>query len=41
MFKIRLNSLVTPSHVVLRFELEKALFEGSVKVEDLPAVWNQ
>ncbi len=28
-------------HVILRFEMEKALFDGSLEVEDLEAVWNQ
>lgn len=27
-------------HVLLRFELEVALFEGTLEVEDLPAAWN-
>ena len=27
-------------HVVVRFELEKALIEGSLKVKDLPDAWN-
>jgi carboxypeptidase Taq len=28
-------------HVILRFEIEKALIEGSLKVKDIPRVWNQ
>ncbi|HEY5259616.1 MAG TPA: carboxypeptidase M32 [Rhabdochlamydiaceae bacterium] len=28
-------------HVIMRFEIEKALIEGSLKVKDLPKVWNQ
>ena len=28
-------------HVIIRFEIEKALFEGKVKVAELPEVWNQ
>ena len=28
-------------HIILRFEIEKALMEGSLKVKDLPAAWNQ
>lgn len=27
-------------HIILRFELEQALIEGSLKVEDLPEAWN-
>ncbi|MDP7457183.1 MAG: carboxypeptidase M32, partial [Candidatus Woesearchaeota archaeon] len=28
-------------HVIIRFELEVELFEGSLKVKDLPKAWNQ
>lgn len=28
-------------HILLRFELEVALIEGSLKVEDLPQAWNE
>jgi carboxypeptidase Taq len=27
-------------HILIRFEIEKALIEGSVEVKDLPALWN-
>ena len=27
-------------HVILRFELEKALIEGSLKIKDIPEAWN-
>lgn len=28
-------------HIILRFELEKGLLEGSIKVKDLPRIWNE
>ncbi len=28
-------------HIILRFELELALMEGSLAVDDLPAAWNE
>ncbi len=28
-------------HIVIRFEIEKALFSGKIKVSELPQVWNQ
>jgi carboxypeptidase Taq len=28
-------------HVMIRFEIEKALIEGSIEVKDLPATWNK
>lgn len=28
-------------HIILRFEIEKALIEGSIRVKDVPEIWNQ
>lgn len=28
-------------HIILRFEIEKALINGEIEVEDLPSAWNQ
>lgn len=28
-------------HVILRYEVEKGLIEGSIKVKDLPEIWNE
>ncbi len=28
-------------HVIIRFEIEKALIEGSIQVKDLPRIWNE
>jgi carboxypeptidase Taq len=28
-------------HIILRFEIEKELIEGSLKIEQIPEVWNQ
>jgi carboxypeptidase Taq len=28
-------------HIILRYEIEKALIEGSLKVEDVPKIWNE
>lgn len=30
-----------PLHVILRFEIEKALIEGTLNPEDVPRVWNE
>jgi len=35
------DELTYPMHVILRFEIEKALFNGSLSVADVPKVWNQ
>ena len=34
------DELTYPLHVMIRYELEKALFSGDLKVRDLPGVWN-
>lgn len=28
-------------HIMLRFEIEKGLIDGSINVEDVPALWNE
>lgn len=28
-------------HIIMRFEIEKALFQGGLQVADLPALWNE
>lgn len=40
---IRVNSdeVTYPLHVILRFELEKALLDGSLKVSEIPKIWNE
>jgi len=39
--RVEADEVTYSLHVILRFELEKALLEGSLKVKDIPAVWNQ
>ncbi|MEM1282742.1 MAG: carboxypeptidase M32 [Chlamydiota bacterium] len=38
--RVEADEVTYPLHVILRFELEKSLIEGSLKVEDLPDAWN-
>lgn len=35
------DELTYPLHVMLRYEIEKKLIDGSLEVADLPAYWNQ
>lgn len=39
--RVEADELTYPLHIMLRYELEKALFEGTLTVEDLPSVWNE
>ncbi len=41
LIRINADEATYSLHVILRFELEKALIEGSLKVKDLPKVWNK
>jgi carboxypeptidase Taq len=39
--RIEADELTYPLHIMVRYELEKALIEGSLEVEDLPLAWNE
>ena len=41
LIRVEADELTYPMHVILRFELEKDMVSGKVKVEEIPAVWNQ
>ena len=34
------DELTYALHVLVRYEIEKGLFDGSIRVEDLPRIWN-
>jgi carboxypeptidase Taq len=38
--RVEADEVTYPLHVVLRFEMEKALIEGSLNVRDIPDAWN-
>ena len=38
--RIEADELTYPLHIIVRYELEKGLFDGDLKVKDLPGVWN-
>lgn len=40
LIRVEADEVTYPMHVILRYELEKGLFDGSVQVEDLPEMWN-
>ncbi len=39
--RVDADEVTYPLHVILRFELEQALVEGSLEVADLPEAWDQ
>lgn len=40
LIRVEADEMTYPLHVVLRFEMEKSLIEGSMKVRDVPEAWN-
>ncbi|MGX6970937.1 carboxypeptidase M32 [Vagococcus bubulae] len=38
--RIESDSLTYPLHIIIRYEIEKMLFNGDLEVKDLPKVWN-
>ncbi|KAG0287081.1 hypothetical protein BGZ97_007200 [Linnemannia gamsii] len=38
--RIEADEVTYPMHVILRYEIEKALVEGDIEVADVPALWN-
>lgn len=38
--RVEADELTYPLHIILRYEIEKGLFDGSIAVDDLPEVWN-
>lgn len=40
LIRVEADEVTYPLHVILRFELEKGLIEGSIKVREIPEVWN-
>ena len=38
--RVEADEVTYPLHVILRYEIEKGLFDGSMAVDDLPQIWN-
>jgi carboxypeptidase Taq len=38
--RVEADEVTYPAHVILRFDLERALISGDLALEDLPAAWN-
>eukprot|EP00879_Flechtneria_rotunda_P004762 GHRR01005032.1.p1 GENE.GHRR01005032.1~~GHRR01005032.1.p1 ORF type:complete len:544 (+),score=181.25 GHRR01005032.1:157-1788(+) len=41
LIRVESDEVTYPMHIILRYEIERGLLDGSVKVEDVPKVWNQ
>merc|ERR1711879_399476 len=41
MIRVEADEVTYPLHVILRFEIEKGLIDGSVEVDEVPTLWNK
>jgi carboxypeptidase Taq len=39
--RVDADEVTYPSHVILRYELERGLVEGQIQVPEIPALWNE
>lgn len=39
--RVEADEVTYPLHVILRYEIEKGLFDDSMQVDDLPGIWNE
>jgi len=41
LIRVDADELSYPAHVILRYEIEQALIEGEIEVDDIPALWDE
>jgi carboxypeptidase Taq len=39
--RVEADEVTYSLHIILRFEIEKGLMDGSIEVQDIPSIWNQ
>ncbi|UTH74790.1 carboxypeptidase M32 [Chromobacterium sp. IIBBL 290-4] len=39
--RVDADELTYPAHVILRFEIERALIDGEIEAEDIPSLWDE
>ncbi len=39
--RVDADELSYPAHIILRYEIERALIEGDIEAEDIPALWDE
>jgi len=39
--RVDADELTYPAHVILRYRIERALIEGTIEVDDIPALWDE
>ncbi|TNY02520.1 carboxypeptidase M32, partial [Escherichia coli] len=38
--RVDADEVTYPAHILLRFDIERALIEGEAEVDDIPALWD-
>jgi len=41
LIRVDADEVTYPAHVILRFEIERALIEGAIEPDDIPALWDE
>jgi len=41
LIRVDADEVTYPAHVILRYEIERALIEGAIEAEDVPALWDE
>lgn len=41
LIRVDADEVSYPTHIILRYEIEKSLIEGDIEIEDIPALWNE
>ena len=41
LIRVNADEVTYPAHIILRFEIERALIEGEIEPEDVPALWDE
>ena len=41
LIRVDADEVTYPAHVILRYEIERALIEGEIEPEDIPALWDE
>lgn len=39
--RVQADEVTYPAHIILRYEIERALIEGEIEAEDIPALWDE
>jgi carboxypeptidase Taq len=41
LIRVDADEVTYPAHIILRYEVERALIEGEIEAEDIPALWDE